>query len=144
MKKVIIAGSRNFDRYDILEKTMRMKFSERIIIVSGCAKGADRLGERYAKENMLEVERHPARWDDISAQPCHIKHNSRGAYNALAGHNRNREMLQSVLDNPDGGCLVAFWDGVSTGTRNMITIAHAAGIQVHVIKYVSSNACSSI
>lgn len=137
MKKIIIAGSRNFDRYDIVKNTMRMKFPERIIIVSGCARGADSLGVRYAREYDLEVELHPARWDDITAQPCHVKYNSRGAYNALAGHNRNREMLQSVLDNPDGGCLVAFWDGASHGTRNMIAIAREAGIQVHVIKYTS-------
>lgn len=135
MQKVIIAGGRNFDRYDTLKRVMRSQFSEPIIVVSGCANGADRLGERYAKECGLELELHPAKWDDISVQPCHIKYNSRGPYNALAGHNRNREMLQSVLDNPDGGCLVAFWDGQSTGTRNMINIAREAGLTVHVIRY---------
>lgn len=138
MQKVIIAGSRDFDRYDILKHTMNLKFSEPFVVVSGCAKGADRLGERYAKENGLELEYHPAKWDDISVQPCHVKYNAHGAYNALAGHNRNREMLQSILDNPDGGCVVAFWDGKSTGTRNMITIAREAGVQVHVIQYRSS------
>ncbi len=135
MQKVIIAGGRTFDRYDILRKVLNAKFKEPFIVVSGCANGADRLGERYAREFNLAVEQHPADWNNIQAEPCHIKYNSRGAYNALAGHNRNREMLQSVLDNPDGGCLVAFWDGKSTGTRNMINIAREAGIPVHVIGY---------
>lgn len=135
MQKVIIAGSRTFDRYDIVRSTLNRKFSEPFIVVSGCAQGADRLGERYAKEYNLAIEQHPAKWSDLTAQPCHIKYNSRGTYNALAGHNRNREMLQSVLENPDGGCVVAFWDGQSTGTRNMINIAREAGITVHVIQY---------
>ena len=135
MQKVIIAGGRTFDRYDTVRKVLDAKFKEPFIVVSGCADGADRLGERYARENNLVVEQHPADWKNLNAVPCHIKHNSRGAYNALAGHNRNREMLQSVLDNPDGGCLVAFWDGKSPGTRNMIHIAREAGLQVHVIGY---------
>lgn len=135
MQKVIVAGSRSFDRYDIMRKALNAKFKERIIIISGCANGADKLGERYAKEYNLEVELHPAKWNDLTAQPCHIKYNSRGAYNALAGHNRNREMLQSILENPDGGCLVAFWDGQSSGTRNMINIAREAGVAVHVVQY---------
>lgn len=135
MQKVIIAGGRTFDRYDILRKVLNAKFTEPFVVVSGCANGADKLGERYAREFNLVVEQHPADWSNIQAEPCHIKYNSRGAYNALAGHNRNREMLQSVLENPDGGCLVAFWDGKSTGTRNMIAIAREAGIPVHVIGY---------
>jgi hypothetical protein len=135
MQKVIIAGSRTFDRYDIVRNTLNRTFSEPFIVVSGCAQGADRMGERYAKEHNLPVEQHPAKWGDLTLQPCHIKRNSRGEYNALAGHNRNREMLQSVLENPDGGCVVAFWDGQSTGTRNMINIAREAGITVHVIQY---------
>ncbi|MBQ8806299.1 MAG: DUF2493 domain-containing protein [Bacteroidaceae bacterium] len=133
MQKVIIAGSRTFDRYDIVRRTLNQKFTEPFIVVSGCANGADKLGERYAREYNLQVELHPADWSNLQAVPCHVKYNSRGPYNALAGHNRNREMLQSVLDNPDGGCLVAFWDGQSAGTRNMINIAREAGLTVHVI-----------
>lgn len=135
MQKVIIAGSRNFARYDILKNTLNRLFKERFIVVSGCAAGADAMGERYAQEYNYEVEQHPAKWDDLDIEPCFIKTNARGKqYNALAGHNRNLEMLQSVLNNPDGGCLVAFWDGESRGTKNMISIATNAGIKVHVIQ----------
>ena len=135
MKKVIIAGSRTFERYDILATKLNQLFQEPFIVVSGGAKGADMLGERYAREHQLPIEQHPADWKNLNAVPCHVKHNAHGAYNALAGHNRNREMLQSVLDNPDGGCLVAFWDGQSTGTRNMVAICREAGITVHCIVY---------
>lgn len=135
MQKVIIAGGRDFERYDILSKTMNAKFHEPIIIISGCAEGADKLGERYAREHNLTTERYPADWSNLNVTPCYVKYNSRGSYNALAGHNRNQQMLQAVLDNPDGGCLVAFWNGKSSGTRNMINIAREAGIKVHVIRY---------
>ncbi len=135
MQKVIIAGSRDFDRYDMVVRVMRQKFCESVTIISGCAKGADLLGERYAREYGLPVERYPADWGNLDAVPCSVKYNSHGAYNALAGHNRNRQMLQAVLDNPDGGCLVAFWNGESRGTRNMINISREAGIPVYVIQY---------
>jgi hypothetical protein len=135
VQKVIIAGGRDFERYDILVKIMKAKFHEPIIIVSGGANGADKLGERYAREYGYQIEHHPAEWDNLSVTPCYVKHNSHGPYNALAGHNRNKKMLQAVLDNPDGGCLVAFWNGKSSGTRNMINIAREAGISVHVIGY---------
>ena len=63
-----------------------------------------------------------------------IKHNSYGAYNAMAGHNRNQEMLNAVLNNEDSGCVVAFWDGYSKGTQNMINISKKAGLFVNIVK----------
>lgn len=135
MQKVIVAGGRNFNNYPLLKRVLNNLFHEDIIIVSGCANGADALGIQYAKERNFVIEYHPADWKNLNAEPCSVKYNAYGAYNALAGHNRNREMLDSVLANPDGGCLVAFWDGKSTGTRNMINISQEAGLQVHIINY---------
>lgn len=135
MQKVIIAGSRNATQYDMVRTALNRIFKEPFIVISGCATGADKLGECYAKEYNLQVERYPADWKNLNAEPCYVKHNSHGAYNALAGHNRNRQMLQAVLNNPDGGCVVAFWNGKSSGTRNMIHISQAVGIPVHIIRY---------
>ena len=120
MKKVIIAGSRNFNNYALLKSELDKLFNEPFIIVSGGAKGADTLGELYAKEKGYEVERHLAKWNDLSVPNCRIKYNSYGPYNAMAGHNRNQEMLNSILENKDGGCVVAFWDGKSKGTKHTI------------------------
>ena len=53
MFKVIIAGSRSFQNYPLLKEYADYKLSyikDAIEIVSGGAKGADMLGERYAKE----------------------------------------------------------------------------------------------
>lgn len=135
MKKVIIAGGRDFNNYTFLKSVLEAHFSEPIIVVSGGAQGADSLGERYANEKGYEVERHPANWKDINAKPCSIKYNQYGAYNALAGHNRNREMLNSIIENEDGGEVITFWNGVSKGTENMIKISKEASIKTTVIYY---------
>lgn len=63
--KVIIAGGRTFNDYDLLyqncDKVLRIK--NEIEIVSGTANGADKLGERYAKEKGYPIKQFPANWD---------------------------------------------------------------------------------
>jgi hypothetical protein len=81
------------------------------------------LGERYAKEKGYQVERHPADWKNLNVPIVKVRYNQYGAYNSMAGHNRNMEMLKSIKENPDGGFVVVFWDGKSKGTENMIEIA---------------------
>ncbi len=134
MKKVIVAGSRNFNDYVIVKQKLDELIKEPIIIVSGCAAGPDTLGEQYADEKGYNIEKHPANWSDLNVTPCKIKYNSYGAYNALAGHNRNRDMLNSIISNADGGFVVAFWDGNSRGTANMMDISRKSGIQVIEIR----------
>lgn len=135
MKKVIIAGSRNFSNYNLLKKTLDNLFTESFILISGGAKGADLLGEKYAKERNYEIEQHLPDWKNISVPNCVVKYNQYGPYNALAGYNRNQEMLNSILNNIDGGCVVVFWDGKSRGTEDMIKVSEKQGINVHKILY---------
>jgi len=45
--KVIVAGSRGFNNYELLDNILKGKYPN-IEIVSGIAKGADKLGERFA------------------------------------------------------------------------------------------------
>ena len=134
MKKVIIAGSRSFSDYNFLNSKLDELITEPIIIVSGCAAGADTMGEQYAAEKGYSVEKHPADWKNLDAPVCVIKTNKYGAYNAMAGHNRNKEMLNSIKENQCGGFVVAFWDGKSKGTENMIRISKDAGIEVIVVQ----------
>jgi len=106
MFKVIIAGGRTFDDYDLLKKSCdkylkRKLKTDEVIIISGTARGADRLGERYATERGLQIERHPANWTRNGKR---------------AGYLRNQEMAD-VAD-----ALIAFWDGTSRGTKHMIDI----------------------
>ena len=113
--RVVVAGSRSFDDYDKLayELDVVLKGKKNITIVSGTARGTDRMGERYAAEHGLSVDQFPADW---------------GAYHKGAGPIRNKEMVQSA------DAVVAFWDGKSTGTKNIIDCAMAENLPCIVIK----------
>ena len=61
--KVIIAGCRDFSNYALLAEKCDYYLHDKIqthevIIVSGHAKGADTLGEKYAQERGLNIELH--------------------------------------------------------------------------------------
>jgi hypothetical protein len=115
--KIIVAGSRGFNDYQLLKSKLDFFLKDKlpnVIIISGTAKGADTLGERYAKENNLECIRKPADWE---------------LHGRRAGYIRN-EAMASIAD----ACIV-FWDGNSPGTKNMIEIAHDCGLHLLVIRY---------
>lgn len=133
MKKVIVAGSRTFHQYETVRDTLSSMFTEPITIVSGGAAGPDTMGAQWAAEVGYPVEKHPADWMNLEVPGCKIRYNAHGSYNANAGMDRNKRMLESVQRNPDGGMLVAFWNGHSKGTKNMIEIARAAGVDVHIM-----------
>ena len=103
-KRIVIAGSRNYNDYnkaktyiDFCISDIRNKYN--IIIISGGAKGADTLGERYANENGFAIERYLADWEQQGKK---------------AGLIRNREMAE-IADY-----VICFWDGRSRGTKSMI------------------------
>lgn len=119
MFRVIVAGSRSFDDYGMLCETLDTLLKEKkkthdISIVCGKARGADTLGERYAIERGYGVLEFPAKWDE---------------YGKSAGHIRNEEMARNA------DALVAFWDGQSAGTRDMITLAKRNGLSTRVRKF---------
>lgn len=124
-QRIIIAGSRNFNHYTYLEYVLDSYLSMFIInkrdvtIISGTAKGADRLGELYAEKHNIEVIRCPAHWR---------------IYGRAAGYKRNEEM--AVLSMADGcmGVLFAFWDGQSRGTKHMIDLAMKHGVKTYIVK----------
>lgn len=65
--RVIIAGSRDFDDYNIMcehcDKFLSQKNqTHSIVIISGTAREADKLGERYAHERDYDVQQFPANW----------------------------------------------------------------------------------
>lgn len=113
MFRVIIAGSRDFDDYALLQEHADYMLSrqEDIEIVSGGASGADALGERYAKDRGYKLKIFPADW---------VK------YGRRAGPIRNREMAEYA------DALLAYWDGKSRGTQNMIEEARARGLKVSI------------
>lgn len=116
---VIIAGSRNFNDYELLKEKALIILSKKlplfnVVIVSGEANGADKLGERFAEEHNLGLIKMPADWDK---------------YGKSAGYKRNQEMAEIA-----NACIV-FWDGESFGSKHMIDIAKEKGIPVKVINF---------
>lgn len=117
--RVIIAGSRSFTDYDRLQALCDNILSKKsrtheIRIISGTARGADTLGERYAQERGYNLQRFPADWLQ---------------YGRAAGPIRNRQMA----DNADA--LICFWNGHSPGARNMIETANKKGLPVRTIYF---------
>lgn len=117
--RIIIAGGRDFNDYNLLKEKVDNLISEKrkthqIYIVSGKARGADSLGEKYANENGLNIVEFPADWD---------KHGK------SAGYKRNLEMAENA------DALIAFWDGDSRGTKHMIDIAKEKNLPTRIIKY---------
>ena len=73
VKKIVIAGCRDYNNYDEAKSYIDFCLSairkeNNIVIVSGCASGADSIGERYAEENGFEIEKYPADWKTGEAQ----------------------------------------------------------------------------
>jgi hypothetical protein len=117
--KVIIAGSRATKAVDVrkaLDRCRWINFAS--VVISGTAKGADREGEKWANENGIKVLRFVPNWKELGKR---------------AGPIRNQEMAKAA----DG--LVAVWDGVSAGTKNMIATALSCGLRVFVYRIDTGN-----
>lgn len=136
--RVMIAGSRSFKDYLYAEKMIKeelvkrgiSKYNHDIIIISGGADGADKMGEIFAGLNCLKKEVYKAEWDNLEAEPCKIKYNSYGKpYNCLAGFNRNTTMID-ISD-----LIILFWDGSSKGTLDDINKCKAKNKDYVLIKY---------
>lgn len=117
--RLVVAGSRDFNNYDLLcssldEVVNNLKSEYNITIVSGTANGADKLGEKYAYKHGIKIERHPANW---------------GRFGRGAGPIRNAEMVKTS----DG--VVVFWNGESSGAKNIIDCAKAENHLIKVVKY---------
>lgn len=128
--KVIIAGSRTYKDYttlsDIVDYIFRQYLykkgfkQENIEIVCGKAKGADTIGETYAKNNNFQIRYFPADWDKFGKS---------------AGYIRNKQMAEYASYRKGYGALIAFWDGKSKGTMHMINLAKEYGLKVFVYNY---------
>lgn len=122
--KLAVVGGRNLDCknrvYFELNELRKTAHIEQII--SGdCPTGIDKFAKEYAMDHGIPYRGFPADWSDFS-DPCNRKKNSRGEwYNALAGLKRNTV----IADECDKG--MVFWDGKSTGTRDVGKKIHARG-----------------
>lgn len=119
--KVIVAGGRDFEDYDFLRDSIYKFFGDyieqdRLEIVSGGAKGADSFATQFADIHWCAYKEFPADWDN---------------YGKSAGAIRNAEMAEYA------DALIAFWDGQSRGTANMIEQMQKRKKPYVVIPYAS-------
>jgi hypothetical protein len=112
--RVIIAGSRDIEDYELVKQAVFESGFDITTVVCGMARGVDMLGWKWADENGMPKEEHPAKW------------RANGKFYKAAGMLRNIEMA-NVSD-----ALIAIWDGKSPGTGHMIRIATVKGLKVFV------------
>jgi len=110
---IIVAGSRDFNDWERLCRILDKEVKPGDTIVSGAARGADQMGEQYANAHNIPVLRMPAHWT---------------LYGKSAGYRRNEAMADRAQK------AIVFWDGQSRGSKHMIDIAHARGLEVLIVR----------
>ena len=107
--KIAVIGSRTFTDYDLVKDTLRcIHITE---IVSGGDTGADQLAEKYAQEKNIPLTVIP-----------HTEHPE------TPGSSRSYSIISTAQ------MIIAFWDGKSPGTGDLIRYAQQKGRKT-VIKY---------
>jgi hypothetical protein len=97
--KLAIIGSRSFTDYNKLKEILKPYRAKVTLVVSGAARGADSLGEKWAKEYNIQTLIFPADWN---------------THGKRAGFIRNEDIIKNC-----DGC-IAFWDGQSSGTKHSL------------------------
>jgi len=107
----IIAGSRTITDPSTVVQAITASGWNITRVLSGLAKGVDKLGMDWADRNGIPVDEYPAHWELEGKR---------------AGYLRNERMAESA------DALIAIWDGRSKGTGHMIDIARREGLRVFV------------
>jgi len=115
--RILVCGSRAWtDELIIMRELAQFARAFGVeVVIEGGASGADAIGKRAATKLDIPVLTFPADWK---------------RHGRAAGPIRNKQMLDE--GKPDQ--VLAFWDGRSRGTNNMIEISRSAGIPVKVVR----------
>jgi len=116
--KIAIVGSRKFNDYQLLKKIINEYIVQlnnaKITIVSGGAKGADALAEKFSQEFDCEMKVFYPNWELFGRNACSV---------------RNMQIVTYA------DIIFAFWDGVSPGTKDSITKAEQMNKKLTIIQY---------
>jgi hypothetical protein len=136
--KVIFAGGRTFINKNIALKILQdcykadfIPMADKIVGISGQAKGADTTFANVISSSGGKVLEYPAKWNDLwgsKENPVQLATNKLGKYNRIAGFNRNRLMSEI------GEKLVVAWNG-SAGTNHMIELMVKLNKPVRIYNY---------
>jgi len=97
--KVAVIGSRAFNDYELLKSKLLEHINEIECILSGGAKGADSLAEKFAQEYKIPTKIFLPDWKQFGRS---------------AGIARNKEIVKEA-----DLCFI-FWDGESKGTKSVV------------------------
>jgi hypothetical protein len=136
MKKIIVCGSRDYKNKALLEEMLEKIVTPHLnfeLITGDCPTGADKMAwdwfcskswddwidsDVIVESRVVAFKKFPANWKK---------------YGRAAGPRRNAEMADYVLGEEGAGeeaLCIAFWDGKSKGTKDMIDKARRHGIKV--------------
>jgi predicted Rossmann fold nucleotide-binding protein DprA/Smf involved in DNA uptake len=114
-KKIAVIGTRGYNDMGHFSQWIKYYTQnvEKICFVSGGAtSGADALIELYASANDNNMLVHYPRYND---------------------HGKRAPLVRNKLIVDSADVLIAFWDGVSTGTAHTIGLAKEKGIPVRIV-----------
>ena len=116
--RIIVCGNKDFKDRDFCLKKLKEIISgyENPEIVSGHARGADMFGEEFAEKEGIKCTVFKAEWN---------------LYGKAAGPIRNKAMLTYAMEETP--VVIAFWNGASRGTKNMVEQARKAGAEVIIV-----------
>ena len=117
----LIVGSRTFEDLDLMFKKcdkLLINHAE-VTVVSGGARGADRLAKKYAKARNYKYVEFKADWENQGRS---------------AGFKRNEEMHKFIAQFEHRG-VIAFWDGESKGTAHNFQLAKRYGNEIRCIRF---------
>jgi hypothetical protein len=117
----LVVGSRTFENYNLMKNKLDKLLvnQKNVVIVSGGARGADSLAEKYAKEKGYTLKIFKADWKK---------------WGNYAGYERNNRMHEYIKDYEKRGC-VAFWDGKSHGTKQNFDLCEKYNTPLRIIKF---------
>ena len=97
--KIAVVGSRQVLDEPVIQKVLDTYLGKMTVLITGGAKGVDTLAERWARKNDIPVEVYLPDWKNLGR---------------AAGIVRNRAMVMECHE------CIAFWDGISKGTKSTI------------------------
>ena len=97
--KYIIAGGRDFDNIYIMAQALDQFEKDITEVVSGTARGADSIGEQWARGRDIPIKKFEPNWEQYGKSAGFIRNSEMGAYADAA---------------------ICFWNGKSAGTKHMI------------------------
>ena len=110
--RVLVAGSRSITDPAIVHKAILDSGFAITTLISGMARGVDRLADAWAKANSIPVSRYYANWNE---------------HGRAAGMIRNRAMVEQAE------AAVIVWDRVSAGTRHTIGLVKQKAIPIFLL-----------